>query len=216
MARWAVFDVDGTLFPPSSMEKSFLILMMKKGIIPFINIFYYLTIGAIRSWQTGYEEGYKNNKLYLRDLPVIPVRKAAGAFVKTWVRPRLSPTGLQKMAECRKRGYKILIMSGSPDFLTCALSEYLQPDFTISAETEYQHNRFTGYLKNLHPYGERKTRLLSQNQEVLQIDYSQSIVFANHDADIHHMQLFHTAVAVNPTPGLQDFARRAGWHQEKW
>jgi len=216
MGKWAVFDIDGTLFPPSSMEKSFILFMLKKGTIPLQNIGAYLFTGIMKSLFEGYEEGFKNNKYYLRYLPVIPVSKTAAIFVKRHVWPQISTTGLKRISEYRSKNYKILLMSGSPDFLTFPLAKYIQPDFTIAAELDKRQNRFTGSLSNLHPYGERKSKLLLQFQLTHQITFQHSVVYANHHADFHHMSMFHTAVAVNPSHKLKSLAEQHHWQIEKW
>jgi len=216
MARWAVFDVDGTLFPLSSMEKIFISFMIKNGAIPVQNIFTYFLIGLHRSLFKGFEEGFKNNKYYLKYLPAPPVSKRAAKFVLQQIWPQISTTGLQRLAEYRLKNYQILIMSGSPDFLTQPLAEIIKPDFSIAAELEIRNNHFTGKLNNLHPYGKRKSQLLFDHQSVLQIQFDKSVVFANHHADYHHMELFGKAIAVNPTSKLKLLARKHNWQTEIW
>ncbi|UCF63832.1 MAG: HAD-IB family phosphatase [bacterium] len=216
MEKWAVFDIDGTLFPPSSMEKRFILFMLKKGAIPLPNIAAYFFTGMLKTLSEGYEEGFKNNKYYLRHLPVITVSKTAANFVKNQVWPQISATGLQRISEYRAKNYKILLMSGSPDFLTFPLAKFIQPDFTIAAELETRHDRFTGNLANLHPYGKRKSQLLLNFQATYKINFKHSVVYANHQADFHHMSMFHTAVAINPSPKLKTLAERHHWKIEKW
>ena len=64
MAQWAVFDVVGTLFPASSMEKSFIGFMLRKGAIPVQNILSYFFWALLKTIFEGHEEGFKNNKYY--------------------------------------------------------------------------------------------------------------------------------------------------------
>ncbi len=216
MQPWAVFDVDGTLFPPSSMEKSFIEHMLHHGAMPGGNIFYYLLVGGIQALQKNYVDGFKNNKHYLTGLPAPVITREAKKFVEKRIIPKLSPAGLKCIKDFRAAGYKILVMSGSPDFLTFPLSSFLQPDYTIAAILEIKNRCFTGKLSNIHPYGERKTQLLHELQNRLQIDYPKSIVFANHHADFHHMKLFDRAVVVNPTTKLRDLAEVQHWPVEIW
>jgi HAD superfamily phosphoserine phosphatase-like hydrolase len=214
--RWAVFDVDGTLFPPSSMEKTFILLMLKKGALSPQNIFYYFLEGTYRLFFYGIAEGFKSNKYYLRNLPVNPVRQEALKLIRKSIWPAISPTGKNHIRLYCKNHYKILIMSGSPDFLTYPLCQYLNPDYTIAADLEVRQSYFTGKLKGLHPYGKRKTILLQQLKNSLEIDFEESIVFANHHADYDHMNLFGKAVAVNPTPRLKTIAMKHHWPVENW
>jgi HAD superfamily hydrolase (TIGR01490 family) len=212
----ALFDVDGTLFPSSSMEKTFLGYMLRRGAIPATNIFYYFLTACIRSIQTDSAEGFKNNKYYLKYLPARPVQSAARKFVHRFVWPAISATGKERIRFYRQQGYKILIMSGSPDILTNPLADYLQPDITVAAKLEVRQNRFSGQLIGLHPYGQRKTTILRNLAKKYSLEFKQSIVFANHHADFDHMLLFGEAVAVNPTLKLKKMAKKQGWKMESW
>jgi HAD superfamily phosphoserine phosphatase-like hydrolase len=216
MARWAVFDIDGTLFPASSMEKSFIGFMLRKGAIPVQNILSYFLWAILKTVFEGHEEGFKNNKYYLKSLPVPLVARTAKKFVKQCIWPQISATGLQRISQYRSKKYRILIMSGSPDFLTFPLTDIIQPDFTITAELEVWNQKFSGKLKNLHPYGERKSQLLIDHQAELEIDFEQSVVFANHHADFDHMKLFGEAVLINPTAKLKTLCQKYHWQTEFW
>ncbi|RQW04975.1 MAG: hypothetical protein EH225_05100 [Calditrichaeota bacterium] len=214
--RWAVFDVDGTLYPPSSMEKMFILYMLGKGILPAFNILIYFLTAGMKTLLYGHEEGFKNNKYYLKGLPEKATKRAARQFVRNTILPDISPTGVNRIQHFRKRGYKILVMSGSPDFLTLPLCERLYPDYTVTADTEISHNRFTGLLSGPHPYGERKKELLLNLEKKIGINFLQSVVFANHHADVAHMKLFGKVVAVNPTTDLKKTAFEQGWEMEIW
>lgn len=216
MARWAVFDVDGTLFPPTSMEKKYLLYLISHGFLPLRNILYYAFYALYTLLHHDWAEAFKNNKYYLKELPFTAIRKNGVSFVNNQVWPEVSKQGLQKIEKYQQLNYKILIMSGSPDFLTQTLSARLKPDYVITASMQTRNGAFTGKLNGLHPYGERKTRLLLVVSPKLSLDFKKSIVFANHSSDIDHMKLFGTAVAVNPKPGLREYALKNKWPIEHW
>jgi HAD superfamily phosphoserine phosphatase-like hydrolase len=216
MAKWAVFDVDGTLFPPTSMEKKYLLYLLSQGYLPLRNILYYAFYALYTLLRHDWIEAFKNNKYYLKEIPATPIRENGAHFVNSQVWPEISKQGLQKIEKYRRLNYKILIMSGSPDFLTETLSAGLKPDYIITARMQTSNGVFTGKLNGLHPYGERKTRLLLAVSSKIALDFKKSIVFANHSSDIDHMKLFGTAVAVNPKPGLREYALKNNWAIEKW
>ena len=91
-----------------------------------------------------------------------------------------------------------------------------QLDYFISSELEIEDHLFTGHLKTSHPYGQRKVQILQGLQTKLDIDFQNSIVFANHHSDVPHMLLFGEAVAVNPTSRLIKFAEKNHWEIERW
>jgi phosphoserine phosphatase len=73
-----------------------------------------------------------------------------------------------------------------------------------------------GYVAGPHPFGRRKSAILQEAGQELEIDFSQSVVFANHHSDVHHMRLFGKAVAVNPTGKLKRLATASGWEIATW
>lgn len=216
MARWAVFDVDGTLLPGTSMEKMFILHMQKLGVLPVRNIFLFLLYGSLKRLHNDLAHSFKNNKYYLTALPVTAVWLAGRKFVHREVWPQISPVGIDRLNRYRKEGYRILILSGSPDFLTDTLARRLQADGVITTRLENKRGYFTGRMSGDHPYGENKTRLLKMHREEWNISFSESVVFANHHSDADHMRLFGTAVAVNPTSRLQKIAGEEGWTVEWW
>jgi HAD superfamily hydrolase (TIGR01490 family) len=202
-ARWAVFDVDGTLLPNASMEQRFIMHLVKRGLIFHKNILSYFAYGIISALRGRWEEGFKNNKRYIKGLAVEEIRTLAEYYYRHRISPALSVAGLGTVEQYRKEGFKILIMSGSPDFLTEHLVAQIKPDHFVWTATEVKDGKFTGRITGLHPYGIRKRQILEHLQAQLEIDFDNSIVFANHHADLHHMQMFGKAVAVNPTPALK-------------
>ncbi len=216
MSRWAVFDIDGTLFPKSSLEKEFILFMLKSGTLPPINLLYYLLYGFLSSIKLRAVDAFKSNKYYLRYLPSKSTQTAASNFIRKYILPDLSNVGIENYLYYRSQGYKIMIMSGSPNFLVIPFSRYLTPNFLISCEVEEKNGYYSGKLKGIHPYGKRKTRLLQALEDQLKIDFEDSIVFANHHSDIDHMLLFGKATAVNPTGKLKIYASDHHWEISQW
>jgi HAD superfamily hydrolase (TIGR01490 family) len=216
MAKWAVFDVDGTLFPSSSLEKEFISFMLRNGILPLENIFYYFLKGLLRSVHQNFTDSFKSNKYYLKFISVKTIQQACQKFIKRHIRSQLSSIGLEKISFYRNHGYKVLIMSGSPDFLVNHLADTFKQDYLICSEPEVKCNFYTGELQGLHPYGKRKTLLLNKVQKKLDIEFQKSVVFANHGSDIEHMLMFGEAVAINPAKELLCFAKNRKWDIQYW
>jgi len=216
MTRWAIFDVDGTLLPGTSMEERFLLYLIGRGLIPFQNILNYFLTVLVGALQGNWVEALKNNKIYLKNLSVRSLERCACDFFRQHIAPALSTVGLKKIESYRQRGYKIMIMSGSPDFLTRHLQNICSPDHLIATLLKTRDGRYTGEVIGLHPYGARKREILLQLQNKLDIDLNKSVVFANHHSDVYHMELFGQAIAVNPTMRMERIARRQGWMVERW
>jgi len=216
MAKWAVFYFDGTLLPGESFEKCFIKHLSRRRMIPFRN---YVSYGvyALRKILQGHPaEGFKANKRYLKDLPEEEIRQEAENFFRAEIQDRLSDAGQKRLEKLRRDGYRIMLLSGAPDILKAPLQNRFQPDFLLCARLQLRDGRITGKMEGLHPYGGLKATILQRLADEQDIDFRQSIVFANHHSDIAHMELFGAAVAVNPTRKLANHARKRGWKIEKW
>ena len=216
MARWAVFDVDGTLLPGISMEREFLRYLMRRRLLPPGNILLYIARGFLGVVAHGWEEGIKVDKAYLGGLPVTDVAGYAEACFRNRIAPAVGREGRQEVETLRQAGFKIMIISGAPKFLVDLLDHTFHQDFTVATELDIKNERYTGTINGLHPFGARKRTILENLQEQLDIDFSASMVFANHHSDIDHMKLFGKAVAVNPDTRLFRTASELGWEIATW
>ncbi len=215
MNRWAVFDVDGTLLPGTSMERLAFPWLFLSGKLSIAQSARYLLGMARQSF--GHDKStMKRDKSYLKGIPVNDIREFGKKFVLGHIRSRLSPEGIACLDIYRQKGFKVMLMSGSPDFLTHPLQEMLQTDYLISTHLQHKNGILTGAIEGVHPYGETKADLLLHLIADLDIDFSSSIVFANDHTDAAHMRLFGTAVAVNPTESLKKIAAKEHWKIEVW
>lgn len=216
MAKWAVFDVDGTLLPGISMEQLFIRYGRENRLIPPVNYFYF-ALTALKILLSGkISDMFKTNKALMTGLPADKVETAAAICFDEMVKPRLSAQGGEVVNTYRRDGYKILIMTGSPYFVAQHLIPIYQPDELIGFHLEIAGDVYTGKGIGLHPYAQRKTEVLLSLREKLDLRLEESSVFANHHTDVYHMELFGEAVAVNPTPKLQKIAEKRKWKIETW
>jgi alcohol-forming fatty acyl-CoA reductase len=216
MAAWAVFDVDGTLLPGTSMERMFWRYLLRRRRLPARNVIYFMLRGLAGALKSGRDGLLKSNKSYVQGLTVSDVRILAEDCYRRWIAPRLAQKGKETTEDLRRRGYKIMIISGAPDFLAELLRTDYVPDLLISAGLEIQSGRYTGKLSTLHPYGERKKTILEGLAEREDLDFGRSIAYADHPSDIPHLELFGQPVAVNPKPRLRRHAQRHGWRIVSW
>jgi HAD superfamily phosphoserine phosphatase-like hydrolase len=214
--RWAVFDVDGTILPGTSMERLMIAKLVKDGLIP-IRSFFIFFFFALRSFcrRRGIPE-FLENKQYFRDLPERPMVRFSKGLVEEKVIPRIPKAVYDEMERLRKGRYKILLMSGAPEFLLCPLAERLGADAAMGTVLETECGRLTGSPHGDHLYGPAKARILKKHQRELNLDFSHSVVYSNDSSDAEHMRLFGTAVAVNPRKGLKRTAEKFGWRIERW
>ncbi len=214
--RWAVFDIDGTLIPHTSTEKIFLKCLLFNGLLPLRNIWlFFLYALKMNPWKNR-TAAFKANKMYLKDFPVQATRRFAARLIKQQVLSHLSVQGVATVREKREAGYRILFLSGAPNFLVEPLARYLNADFYLASTLEVRRKRFTGRLEGRHPYGEGKTHLLLEQAVSLGIDFPASVAYANHRSDADHLALFGTAVAVNPDRVFEKISAARNWPVVYW
>ncbi len=215
MARWAVFDVDGTLLPQTSAERLFLKELINRQIITPAQVLTFSLL-LLPPFHSHWGEVLRANKGYFRGIPVANARRFSGWFFRHRLLPRLSPLGVAEVRRRKMEGYQIFLLSGAPQFLLEPLGLHLNADYILGCQLEQHNKRFTGRLNAPHPYGRYKRRYLLEVAPQLSLAFDQSVVFANHHTDALHMELFREAVAVNPTPSLAQIARERGWPVVHW
>ncbi len=215
MARWAVFDVDGTLLPHTSSEQLFFKELIAQQIIPPTNV---LLFAGITVWYLVQRnsDNIKANKWYLRKFPVKATHRFARHFFNTQLWTRFSSRGLAEVNQRYKAGYQIFILSGAPNFLIEPLRHKIPVAWLLASIPEERHGYYTGRLAAPHPYAHQKRDYLLELAPSLEMDFSRSVVFANHHTDALHMELFGEVVAVNPTPQLERAAQRNRWQVVRW
>jgi len=97
MARWAVFDVDGTLLPHTSTEQEFFKHLLAQQILPPANLGMFLLMSA---WYTIRRQPHqlKANKMYLRGFRVNATRRYGKRFFRRFLWPRFSREGIAQLA----------------------------------------------------------------------------------------------------------------------
>lgn len=216
MAIWAVFDVDGTLLPRTSMERQFWRYVLRRRRLSARNVIHFILKGLSGALSGGLDSLVKSNKSYVIDMTVEEVALLAADCYRRRIAPRLSPQGKDAVESLRRQGYKIMIISGAPDFLAERLRTDYTPDLLICSRLEVKSGRYTGRPSSLHPYGERKKSILLGLAEKGALDFRRSFAFADHPSDISHLALFGRPVAVNPKGKLWRLARQRGWTIVRW
>ena len=216
MARWAVFDVDGTLIPGTSLEKEFVLFLLHHHIINPLQLLFFLTKFIVDLPRAGLIPAMKANKAFFAGLDVEKIHRAADVFFRHSLQNLLSDKGIAEIQKRRARGYRIMVLSGAPLFLLHHVNRFIHADQIVGSVLQQQKRKFTGRLDGQHFYGASKRELLEQLRTRLDIDFSRSVVFANHTSDEYHMTLFGEAVAVNPDRMLLKVARQKGWKIAYW
>ncbi len=225
----AFFDIDRTLLVGTSLESCFLRAAWRRHILGIRALGRNLTEGlrALRHgallippglpWRTRLRYLFlSGNKAYLRGLSLEVCHDLARISLEEEVLPRLSPRGLVRIREHQAAGHRVVLLSGTLDFLAQPLQAYLQADRLVAARPEVERGRLTGRLAEPHPYGARKRELLLQIAREEGIDLAGSFAYADHHTDLPFLEAVGHPVAVNPDRRLYRIARARGWAIERF
>ncbi len=213
--RWAVFDVDGTLLPGTSMERMAVRRLVESGVVTASMLTRFLLSG-LRDLARAGIPGLLRNKDYFRGLRERDLSAFSEEMVRRVVVPRIPSAAREEMEGLRRKGFRILLFSGAPDFMLHPLALAIGADAAIGTVLETENGRFSGKVVGEHLYGPAKTAILKEKAAELELDFMKSVVFANDATDADHMRLFGTAVAVNPRAGLKREAGRKRWRVVRW
>ena len=203
----AVFDVDGTLIPHTSLEILFSRWLLRKKLMGFRQIQAFI-VHVFYGLREDTTEAFRRNKFYLRGLSLKKLRSLSGAFFEEEIRPRLLGELVDRMEVLRSEGKKIILLSGSLQFLLEELRSHLPADWVIGCRMECRKGILTGRIEGIHPYGKDKVRGLQELLDFQQVDFSSSWAFGDRWSDRYLLRLFGHCGVVNPGVRLEEWARR--------
>ena len=218
-SRAAFFDVDGTIVDATVVHyfhyfatksySSFDRLLWMLGFLP--KILYYLIVDKIsRSWF---------NRIFYanyRDMDAEKLRTWSPSHFEEVLRPRLFAEAVARMTEHRERGERVVLITGSLDFIIEPLAEFLQADELIAAHMSEQNGRLTGKLTGPPVGDEEKARILRIYAEQQGIDLTQSYGYADSRSDLPMLEAVGHAVVINPSDKLRTVAEKRGWEVVAW
>lgn len=209
--RLALFDIDGTLLTGAGSERRFFLYLLRSGLLGPRQ----LLAGARYPLRWAPHFGrhvFKKNKAYLDALAIGQVAELARQWVATggleaaWYRPCVS-----RLREHLEAGDRVVLLSGTPDFLADAIGRRLGVSENIGSVCESRDGRFTAAPPRRHPFGAEKAVLARALSAGLGIESADLVAYADSVQDLLLLEWAGTAVAVRPDAGLRRIATRRGW-----
>jgi HAD superfamily hydrolase (TIGR01490 family) len=220
----AVFDIDGTLLPPPSLELRLLAHLALNGQI---------RIGAIGKWlrslvpqilrmSRGYAELsvrpfiLDENKTYLTG---VRIRTVKDWIAREFAEIEFFSEALAMVDWHRRRGHAIVLISGTLAPLARAVGETLAREseiFMRATALECDSDRWTGRVEGEAICGAAKERALIRLAAEHHFDLSRSYAYADSLKDRWLLGAVGRPIAVNGGPRLAWHARRCGWPLANW
>lgn len=211
--KFAVFDIDGTLFR-SGLYRELALELMRRGVIDeelIKQVKQKLAEWKKRSCRDAYDH-YEAALVRALDgsLPFIPTaiydaaaEKIAAAqldHVYTYTRHRL--------AELKDAGYFLIAISGSQEELVRPFALKYGFDSWVGQKYVRDGERFTGEIIKTYT---GKDTLLRKIVAKFNLSWQGSYAFGDSGGDRHMLDIVENPVAFNPTEDLLELAIESGW-----
>lgn len=209
MRHAAIFDLDGTLIPMSSAERTLFFYLFRNRVLSLINIFQML--GALWTFHGNMHLMLRGNKRYLKNKAVYAVENIARSYFEPKIDNLIFPVMLKMVQMHREQGDLLLLLSGTIDIIADCFIRHLQFDGGIAGKLEQRNGRFTGELSGILPYGIGKLEVLSELKRVYNFDSNETTLYANIYSDRFVMNAVAYPKVVNPDKKLRLYARKRHW-----
>jgi HAD superfamily phosphoserine phosphatase-like hydrolase len=208
--RLAVVDIDGTLVAGTGTEKRFWLYLLKTGNQGPRQVLAFAAFLLMWGWRYR-RHVFKKNKAYLTGLSSRKVRALAQAWADENLDRILFEPCVQRVREYLSEGDRVVLLSGTPDFVAGAIGRRLGIGRVIGSRCAEKRGRFRLRPPELHPFGTSKVAQLDALCREYAIPPDRVIALANSVHDIPLLERAGTAVAVRPDRALAAVAALRGW-----
>jgi alcohol-forming fatty acyl-CoA reductase len=212
----AIFDVDGTLVRTNAVDyylfflkhRYSLVRRLPKLLAVLLRAPYWLLVDRI-------DRGSFNRVFYrqYRGFPVEEVREWAEICFRDVLAPRLIPQTVQRAREHHARGDRILLVSGTLDFVLAPLAAFLGVEAVLCPGLRRHEGVYRGEIAGRNVVGPVKAEVVAEYARVHGIDLSTSYAYADSLSDVALLKKVGHAVVVDPGARLRAVAERLGWER---
>jgi HAD superfamily hydrolase (TIGR01490 family) len=211
----AFFDLDNTLLPGEASEVRFFRSLWRRKVVGWPEL------KASAKWLLRHLpalslQPLRERKIYLAGKPAQVIEPLGEEFCREELCPVVAADGMRRMEEHRRAGHRIVLITGSLDFLVQPIAEALRVDRSIAAALEQVEGLYTGRLVAPLPYGEEKRALIQRLAEELDLDLAACFAYGDSPGDIEILKAVGHPMVVNPIRGMSGFAARQRWPIVHW
>lgn len=206
----ALFDVDGTLFPLPSTEVRFVAWLARRRRLPWRALL--RQAGALPGllYRHG-SAGFTENKAWLAGLEPGRLAALGEEFVETSLARRLRPGVRARLDAHRRRGDRVVLLTGTPEFLARPVCALLGADDFRATRLRVEGGRYAGHRPALHPRGPAKLEIARQVAAEAGSRLEQAVAYADAWPDRLLLEAVGTPVTVTPRGRMRRLARMRGW-----
>lgn len=208
--RLVIFDIDGTLVSGASSEARFARYLWGQGALGLRQLaaFAWFTLRYLPRFG---RHVMQKNKAYLSGHTHRHIEALAQRFVAEVLRDALSPAVLERLRAHQAAGDRVVLLSGTPQFIADALAEALSVGEAIGAACQTENGIFTTAPPRRHPYGPTKIDAAETLAARADLPLTEAVAFGDSINDAYLFRVVGEAIAVEPDRRLTQAARGAGW-----
>lgn len=147
----------------------------------------------------------------LKQMGRIRAEQVRERFLVEHIAPLILPKGQALLAEHRRRGDFLLIITATSHFITAPIAEQLAVDDLIATMPELVDGEFTGRVAGIPSFREGKVERLKQWLSERNLSLAGSSFYSDSHNDLPLLNLVESPVVVDPDPTLAAHARSLNW-----
>lgn len=151
------------------------------------------------------------NKNYLAGFKVREVHRLARWWVTAELDEALDPPTVEFLRGHQAQGDRVVLLSGTPDFLAAAIAARLGVSYSIGSKPAMADGRYVAGALLRHPYGEEKKRLVSGLATECGVTRSSVSAYGDSISDLPLLAWAGEGFAVRPDTKLKRVADKKGW-----
>lgn len=207
----ALIDVDGTLLTgPRSSEALFIRYLLRHGGLGPRQIGAATWFMARHGLAHG-RHAFRKNKAYLAGLKLADMAAIAETFTAEELEPILDHALLNRMEEHRAAGARIMLLTGTPDFIAAPLARLVRADGWRGARYAVRDGVFQAAPPVEHPLGLDKVRAAMALCEEAGFILRDATAYADSYHDLPLLMGVRHPVVVRPDDKLRAEAKVRGW-----
>ena len=208
----AIFDLDNTLIGGDS-DDLWGQFVCEQGLVDSVDF-------APRSEQfyTDYQAGDLDIHAYLRHTlgtlkghSLEQLHAWHREFMASKIKPIMLPAAFDLIADHRRRGHELLIITATNRFITAPIAAVLGVENLIACEAEIVNGLYTGEPSGVPSYQAGKVTRLQQWLESRSIGLDGAWFYSDSHNDLPLLALVDNPVAVDPDATLRARALELGW-----
>ena len=210
----AFFDVDGTLVRANSI--SYYLFFVRHLCSPAqrsSKLLAMLLYGPYWFLLDRIDRRRFNRSFYrqYRGFSVAEIQGAAELCFRDVLMPRAIPETLRRAEEHRARGDRIVLVSGTLDFVLAPLGASLGAEAILCPTLSHTNGIYRGEIAGKNVVSDVKAEVVAEYAARHGVDLSQSYAYADSFSDVSLLRQVGHAVVVDPGRKLHAIAERCGW-----